>query len=282
MKNSVVSVIVPCYNQAQYLSECLGSVLNQTYENWECIIVNDGSLDNTEEVAKKWCTIDKRYKYINKENEGIVEARNSGILNSEGDYILPLDADDKIASSYLFEAIKCFEDKPQIKIVYALAEYFGEKSGNWELAPYKPEEILFYNMIYCSAIYRRSDYDKTRGYNKNMGGGLEDWDFWLSLLETGGEVFQLPQTLFYYRVKELSRTTNIDDKKQKLLYRQIYMNHPNLYAKYFSDPISLYLNFKQFENENKALKSSMDYKLGSFILKPLRFVKRVLKHGNLI
>lgn len=67
-----VSVIVPCYNQAKYLSEALQSVLDKTYENWECIIVNDGSPDNTEEVAKQWVEKDSRFKYFYKENGGLV------------------------------------------------------------------------------------------------------------------------------------------------------------------------------------------------------------------
>jgi glycosyltransferase involved in cell wall biosynthesis len=68
MSLPVISIIVPCYNQAQYLDEALNSVLNQTYENWECIIVNDGSPDNTEFVAQKWCAKDIRFKYIFQKN----------------------------------------------------------------------------------------------------------------------------------------------------------------------------------------------------------------------
>ena len=74
-----ISVIVPCYNQAQYLDECLNSVLEQTYKDWECIIVNDGSPDNTEEVAKEWVKKDSRFKYFYKNNGGVNSARNSGL-----------------------------------------------------------------------------------------------------------------------------------------------------------------------------------------------------------
>lgn len=73
---SLISVIVPCYNQAQYLDECLQSVLDQTYQNWECIIVNDGSPDNTEEIALRWTKKDSRFRYLKKENEGLSSARN--------------------------------------------------------------------------------------------------------------------------------------------------------------------------------------------------------------
>ena len=101
----VISIIVPCYNQAQYLPETLQSVLEQDYRHWECIIINDGSPDNTEEVALEWCSKDERFKYFKKENGGLSDARNYGIKHSVGKYILPLDSDDKISKDYTLEAI---------------------------------------------------------------------------------------------------------------------------------------------------------------------------------
>ncbi|MFV8358229.1 glycosyltransferase family 2 protein, partial [Flavobacterium sp. XS1P32] len=92
MNNPQVSIIVPCFNQAQYLSEALKSVLEQTYENWECIIVNDGSPDDTKQIAQKWVEKDSRFKYIFKENGGLSSARNEGINYAKGTFILPLDA----------------------------------------------------------------------------------------------------------------------------------------------------------------------------------------------
>ena len=94
MNNFLVSIIVPCYNQAQYFTEALQSVLDQTYKNWECILVNDGSTDHTEEIALEWSKIDDRFVYIKKENGGLSSARNSGIEIAKGDYLQFLDADD--------------------------------------------------------------------------------------------------------------------------------------------------------------------------------------------
>ena len=122
-----VSIIVPCHNQAEFLSESLESVINQSISDWECIIVNDGSTDNTEEIAKKWCDLDYRFAYIKTIGNGVAEARNIGIKKSKGTYILPLDADDKISSKYLYEAIKILDYDLNIKIVYGQAEYFGDK-----------------------------------------------------------------------------------------------------------------------------------------------------------
>ena len=256
-----VSIIIPCYNQAKYLADALRSVLEQTYENWECIIINDGSPDTTEEVAREWIKKDSRFKYIYKSNGGLSDARNVGIANSNGIYILPLDADDKIAKQYLYEAVRILDKNTKIKIIYGEANFFGVKTGKWKLPKYQPDRILIYNMIYCSALFRRSDYDKTTGYNSNMIYGFEDWDFWLSILSDGGEVFRIPQKLFFYRVKELSMIKNIDEAKKKYLHRQIYINHIELYNKLSFDPITLYKN---------NVENSLYYKIK-------RFIKKVLK-----
>lgn len=98
---SQVSVIIPCYNHAQYLGEAVKSVIEQTHANWECIIVDDGSTDDTEKVAKQLCETDDGIRYIYKNNGGLSSARNAGIAAAIGEFILPLDADDRIHSKYI-------------------------------------------------------------------------------------------------------------------------------------------------------------------------------------
>ena len=97
---SLVSIIIPCFNQGMYLSETIESVLSQTYRYWECIIINDGSADNTEEIALGYCNNDERIKYLKQDNKGPCVARNYGISNAGGIYILPLDADDILGKDY--------------------------------------------------------------------------------------------------------------------------------------------------------------------------------------
>ncbi len=103
--NPLISVIVPCYNQAQYLEECLQSVLDQTYQNWECIIVNDGSPDHTEEIAKRWLEKDNRFRYIYKDNGGLSSARNAGIREAKGEYLFFLDSDDSLNGNLVFKSL---------------------------------------------------------------------------------------------------------------------------------------------------------------------------------
>ena len=146
--NPLVSIIVPCYNQAQYLPDSLQSVLDQEYTNWECIIVNDGSPDNTEKVAKEWVEKDNRFQYFHKENSGVSDTRNFGIENSTGKYILPLDGDDKISKEYLREAVEIMEKNPEVKIVYSNRILFGDVNRKDVLPPYKFENLIINKHIF--------------------------------------------------------------------------------------------------------------------------------------
>lgn len=246
-KQSLVSIIVPCYNQAQYLPETLQSVCDQTYSNWECIVVNDGSPDNTEDVALEWVRKDIRFKYFSKINGGVSAARNFGIGKSSGKYILPLDADDVIGKTYLEKAVRVLDENEDIGIVYCSAVYFGDKKGNWEIPKHSLKRSLFFNTIFSTALFRRSDFEKTEGYNTNMIHGYEDWDFWLYLIEKGICVYKIPEKLFFYRIKANSRNSSIDWEKLITLYNQIIINHYELYQQHFRNPFIMveYLRFRQ-------------------------------------
>lgn len=238
MNNSLVSIIVPCYKQAHLLPETLDSVLKQTYRNWECVIVNDGSSDNTSEVANQYIMKDKRFVLLEQENQGLAMARNNGIKKSQGQYILPLDSDDLIEPSYIEKAIDYFEKNPNTKLVYCKADRFDQKREFWNLPDYKYELEIWQNVIFCSAVYRRSDYDKTIGYNPNMKGGFEDWDFWLSFLKKEDVVYRIPEILFHYRFQKKSMLSNASKNKDHL-YAQIYFNHKEVYSEYLQDIVLL-------------------------------------------
>ncbi|MBP3221664.1 MAG: glycosyltransferase family 2 protein [Neisseriaceae bacterium] len=230
-----VSVIIPCHNHAKYVGETIDSVLNQTYQNIEIIVVNDASTDNSSEVIQKY--VDKYPKIIfidEKENIGVIEVRNKAISMAQGDYILPLDADDKIHATYIEKAVNILENNSQIGVVYAKACFFGEKEGIWELANFNKENILLYNMVFVTSLFRKEDFLHVGAYNKNMYGGYEDWDLWLSFVEHNFDFYQIDEVLFYYRIHQQSR--NLDAKKKEdHLYQTIINNHRKLYADFFYD-----------------------------------------------
>lgn len=276
MKNPFISIIVPCYNQAQFLSECLESVLDQSFQEWECIIVDDGSPDNTEEVAREWCEKDRRFKYLKKSNGGPSSARNAGIAIAGGEWILPLDGDDKLSSDFLKEADFLIKKEPDVKLLYPNVILFGDENRKWNLPPYKYEDILWFNMIVCTSFYRKSDFEKTEGYNVDMREGWEDWDFWLSFLNENDKVISLPEATLYYRIKNVSRNKNVNDNnaKQDRLYWKIFDNHRDIYMKHESY-ISCALKKRDLETAYNYVTNSSDYKLGRLMMKPIHFLKKL-------
>ena len=276
-QSSLVSIIVPCYMQAEYLAETLDSVLSQTYPNWECIIVNDGSRDNTEEVASKYVQKDARFKYLYKENGGLADARNFGILHSCGVYILPLDSDDRIGPTYIEKAMNVFDKNPETKLVYCQAELFGIETGLWNLPKYSYQQLLRFNHIFCSCIYRRKDYDKTEGYNTNMLYGYEDWDFLLSLLSLGDIVYQIEESLFFYRTKKASMITKLTSNHSQMIL-QMMLNHADLYKDSMDLMVNYWAEDIDYKEECRKVRSSYAYRLGKFLLRPFSFIRhRILK-----
>lgn len=225
-----VSVVIPCHNDGRYLHDALDSLQAQTFRDFETIVVDDGSTDPDSLQALREleheCT-----QVIRSAQHGVVQARNTAIAAARGRYILPLDADDRIGSRYLELAVPVLEHDPRIGIVYCKAEFFGEKSGAWELPPYRFPEILIGNVIFNCALFRREDWQRVGGFNPNMHEGWEDFDFWISLIELGRGVQQLPDTLFYYRIKPASRNAAMleDSSRFARAYARIYRNHPALY-----------------------------------------------------
>ena len=280
MERSVlVSVIIPCYNQGRYLEECLNSVYSSSYDKLEVIVVNDGSTDNSLEEIKALKTKFK-FTLIDQINLGPSIARNNGVLASTGKYILPLDADDKISETYIEKAVEVLEQNIKTGIVYCKADFFGEKQGEWMLPSYSFEQMLTQNLIFNCALFRREDFDKTIGYNPNMKEGWEDWDFWLSLIELGLLVDRLDEVGFYYRIRNSSRERSLDKEKITRLRKQIYLNHIELYLKYFNNPIIQYFeiqNLKEFQKSFYHLLNTKDYKIGRFVMSPIRFIKKIIQ-----
>lgn len=226
-----LSIIIPTFNQEAYLSQTLLSVKKQNYNNWECIIVDDGSTDSTKKIVEKFITEDSRFTYYYQQNQGPSAARNYGISKSNGEYILPLDSDDLISANYIKDAIDILEKNPRVKLVYCEAVFFGEKTGPWLLPDYSYKKMLLENVIFCSAVYRKSDYLKTKGYDNTMRSGLEDWDFWLSILKKEDSVFKISETHFFYRIRKMSRNFIINSNFIILFWLRlkIYSKHFRLY-----------------------------------------------------
>ncbi|CAA9203642.1 Undecaprenyl-phosphate 4-deoxy-4-formamido-L-arabinose transferase [Flavobacterium bizetiae] len=246
--SKLVSVIVPCYNQAQYLDECLQSVIRQTYATWECIIVNDGSSDNTSEIINKWIEKDSRFKFVSKQNGGVCQARNLGASITKGFYLLPLDADDYISENYISELIKNIEIN-NYKIVYGRAFFFGERNEEFQLENViQVKDLLQYNRIHCSGLFKRDDFFLIGGYDEKMKFGFEDWEFWINMLKDGGQAIKIENCFLYYRIKENSRSTEIDKNQIKTQQMQEYILKKHILSYGYNSVLEMYLKNMKLMN----------------------------------
>lgn len=230
----LVSVIVPCFNDGAYLEETIQSILNQTYSRIEIVVTDDGS---TDPASHQYLSdVEKKYKIqvIRSENKGPSAARNLAIKNSKGFYILPLDADDLIKPTYIEKAVKILEEHPEVGLVYCKAETFGVKTGPWDLPIFNMDEFAWDNQIFNAGIYRRQHWEEIGGYDESLIHGSEDYDFWVALIKKNLSPFQLPEVLFSYRIKKVSRSTRFatTSLKHKVeTYAKIFANNLDFYEK---------------------------------------------------
>lgn len=234
-KEPEISIITACYNHGAYIGEMLESVMNQTFRNFEVIIVNDGSTDNTSEILNNISF--ENVMIIHTENHGPASARNTAISKAGAPVILNLDADDKIAPGLLEKAYAVLKSNRDIGILYTDVEFFGAKSGKFLTKDYSPEAMLLDNRIVSNAFFRKADWQTTGGYSDELKYGLEDWDFWLLILELGREVYKIEEPLVFYRTYPdpsayRSGRRKYNRMKQLESLAIIFNRHRRLYSDY--------------------------------------------------
>lgn len=266
----ILSIVVPCYKQAEYVAETLDSIRKQTLQDWECIVVNDGSPDNSSEIVGEYVRLDSRIRLIETENRGVSAARNTGIRASSGEFILPLDADDIIMPEYARLAVEYLQQHPETKLVYCEARMFGEINKYWDLPEYRWDRFIFNNSVFCPSVFRRADFDKTPGYNESMRAGWEDWDFLLGFLDRDDIVYRIPKVLLLYRTKAVSKSTEVMDKYEALA-GQLIDNHPDVYRKY------LYSRMAFISTERHSSTEKLDMAIGHAITKPVRMIRKLIQ-----
>lgn len=251
-----VSIIIPCYNKGEYLKECLLSVSNQVYSDWECIIVNDGSSDETATIAKEWCAKDERFTYFYQRNKGVSAARNTGIGLAKGKYILPLDCDDIIHEDYLKLAIESHVKNPELRLVYSLSEKIGNKSGLWALPEFSVKRLAVSNIVFNAAVFKKEHWVQVGGYDETMRLGLEDWDFWITLIQEDKQVYCIPKVCFYYRIVENSRNHSIKSQEYNSIYIYLNKKHLDFFIKHLGTHTHLLKELNVVKQEYNAILNS--------------------------
>ncbi|HYC23087.1 MAG TPA: glycosyltransferase [Candidatus Bathyarchaeia archaeon] len=196
-----VSVIVTCYNYGRYLAEAVVSVLAQTYRDHEIIIVDDGSTDDTPGVVAQLVDAygQRGVRALRQANSGQPAlARNRGIAEARGEYVLCLDADDLIAPTMLEECVRLLDQDPSVAIAYTDRRDFDGVSGVVQAGEYDFARLRFANHLSYCALFRKQVWQAVGGFRSNVK-GVEDWDFWVAAGARGYFGRRIPQALFCYR-----------------------------------------------------------------------------------
>jgi len=223
MKEPLVSVIMPSYNSSEYITESIESVINQSYQNWELLITDDCSNDNTQKIVKEYCITDKRIKlFINKENGGAGVARNNSIENASGRFIAFLDADDQWLPEKLTKQIAFMLKN---KYEFTFTAYQKLENGQLRGAVTPPEsttytKLLSSNVIGClTAIYDTQALGKVY---MPLIRKRQDMGLWLSILERVPKAYCIPSTLALYRIDSGMTQNKLEILKwQWLFYREV-------------------------------------------------------------
>jgi len=234
-----VSVIIPTYNRADLLPRAIDSVLNQTYQDFELIIVNDGSIDNTEDIVKRFQKKDKRIQYIKYDkNRGPSEARNTGMKIAKGKYVAFLDSDDEWLENKLEKQLDVFKN-PQINVVTCWAYWVNEIKNKTSIytVPYFDDPlpyILKENYILSSpsgVILKKNVIEKIGFFDSSLR-IAQDWDYWMRIIENGYNFYVIPQPLlkYFFRKENLTNSTSNFEKAQNI--EKIFQKHKQYYKKY--------------------------------------------------
>lgn len=269
MNIPMISIITPSYNKGAFLEEALNSVLSQSFKDWECIIIDDGSTDNTREIGEQWALSDKRFKYYYKKNGGVSSARNYAITKASGTYILPLDADDNIHEDYLSKIVYAFQENPNLKLVSSRIQKFGYAHDEYVLPEYSYKRLLYSNCFsHCSA-FKKIDWERIGGYDEEIP-SLEDWEFWIRLLDEKSEVLKIQELLFNYRKHKTNSLSNrfySDPDFYFEMYDLVYKKNKILYDAYFPRPIIAFQHREELLAFNNKIKNTLVFKIYTFLKK---------------
>src|SRR2546425_8167615 len=273
-----VSIVIPCYNQGTMLREALASVEEVRNENLlEVIIVDDGSSEvETTTVLKE--VAEAGYCVLSQPNRGPGAARNTGIRLARGEFILPLDSDNRLRDVYLKEGVSLLKENPSIGVFYSDAEYFGEKTGRWHVQEFDLLSLIRKNFIDVCALYRKKLWEEVGGYDEQMPWmGLEDWDFWLRVAFHGGSFIHLPKVGFDYRVRRDSMTAMTRQHAAELA--NYVFGKPEM-ACYKLLRETMDEEVQNLRAQIRGMQDSRSYRLGRGLLAPARLLRNLWRCFN--
>ncbi len=223
-----VSVVIPCYNPTAWLEEALAGVRAQTHPNVEIILVNDGT-DDPAGLERLRSAAERVGQYLEQPNRGLGAARNTGFRAASSAYVLPLDADDRIAPTSIAECVAVLETDPEAAFVYPDYRVFGDTRYIERTPEYNLHYLLERNTLIYASLIRRQDWELAGGYDESMRLGYEDWEFWLRLAERGRFGRHLGSVLFEYRKHGRSLLTTAREHHDQIV-AHLRSRHPGMYS----------------------------------------------------
>ena len=270
---ALISIIVPIYNVEKYLRQCLDSIQDQSYQNFECLLINDGSPDNSADICKEYVSKDPRFRYIEKENGGVSSARNLGLEHSKGEYITFIDSDDWVDSDYLEVLYKSLTDE-KADVAVSTYKQFNVDDNNYYVHSYQRgyEKKIFtgpelidefialdtfdhsYRFV-CGKLVRKCLLDKIAFNEKTTLG--EDMEFWLKLYLISNKIVYVNRDSYIYRVDNVNRHFGLEKIRSDIQQR---LNFISFLAVRGID-ISKYVNscLSVIKHQVERLKESPEY-----------------------
>ncbi len=232
-----VSVLLPCFNHGAFIDEAVASVRGQTCQDFEIIVVDDGStepatIETVSLLSGPGVTV------LRTENRGLPAARNHAARHASGEVFCALDADDRLAPAWFEKGLRLLDDRPDVAFVSHWLETFGDE--HWVWAPERCDlpALLARNTVNGAALVRRHAFEAVGGYDESMRDGCEDWDFWLRLVESGRAGAIIPEVLFYYRrrAESMSRVM-LDAQAYRRPLDVLLAKHDAAYREHLTDVI---------------------------------------------
>jgi len=223
-----VSIVIPCFNQGAFIEEALLTIFEQTYDNYDVLIVDDGSDDGT--TPKILDALEfPRVGVLHQDNVGLPGARNRGIAAARGDYVVTLDADDELAPLYLEKLASALDSDDDVAFAHCWARIFGDYQAIWATRPFNRFQFLLSNSVVGCVMLRKTAWEAVGGYDESMLEGNEDWDLWIRLTDAGFGNIQITEPLFWYRKHGVSMSVETEARYESVL-SSLSQRLPDIYT----------------------------------------------------
>jgi glycosyltransferase involved in cell wall biosynthesis len=238
----LVTIVIPCFNQGGFILDALLSIFEQTADDYDILIIDDGSDDG--ETPQILDSLDfARVEVVHQKNVGLPGARNRGIAAARGEYVVTLDADDELAPQYVEKLAGVLDADDTKAFAHCWARIFGDFQAIWATRPFNRYQLLLSNSVVGCVMLRRTAWEAVGGYDETMLEGNEDWDLWIRLTEAEFGNGQVTEPLFWYRKHGVSMSVETEARYETVL-SSLVERLPDVYSrdhmediKHFSYPL---------------------------------------------